>query len=172
MNTYRRRRPGFITIHRDAIAELRQKLGADRSTLGVFIELLAEADVETGEITGSLRWLAQHLGLARNTLKRHLEILRAADLLEVHRGRPGAPEGTFIEIPEYDWLTGVDPSASPSGSTSDPRGSTSDPPGDGGGSVSGSTSDPLVRVGGSVGGQSMAQGLTHFVPIYLRVWTP
>jgi len=102
----KRRRPGFLPLHREGIAEIRGRLGRQLAAMAVFIQLVAEADIQTGEVLMSIRTLASHLELRRDTLSRYLDLLTKAGLIEVYKADNGF-EQTLILIPEYEWLTGA-----------------------------------------------------------------
>jgi DNA-binding transcriptional regulator YhcF (GntR family) len=144
----RKRRPGFITLHREAISDMRKRLEHNRRAMALLIELLAEADAETGEIVASLRWLAAHLGMGRNTLVRGLDRLSQAGFIEVVKARSGH-EGSIVTVVEYEWLVGMDGSSSSRiGSELEPVTADSRIAG----SVAGSDMEPAARVSGSTTG--------------------
>lgn len=155
MSLHQRRRPGFITLHRDAMRDMRERLGHDRGAMSLMVELLVEADAETGEIVGSMRWLAAHLGMGRNTLVRGLERLSEAGFIEVVKARSGH-EDTIVTVVDMEWLLGVDGSiSSRAGSETEPVAADSRVDG----SMAGSDMEPIVRVSGSVTG-SVAGSVT------------
>jgi len=136
------RRPGFVTYHRDGLAYLREKLGRNRAAMCVFLELIAEADIQTGEVLGSVRGLTARLGLRRETFANWLRDLEAAGLVEVDAAPHRCIEGRIV-IPRYKWFIGEVDAPSPE------DGTESEPPG---GPVGGPESVPATWTGGPVGG--------------------
>jgi hypothetical protein len=124
----KRRRPGFVTIDRQAIAGLRARV-RNRTVLWTLLELIMEADYKTGALTGSRRALAARLGISRNTLDQHIASLVEENLITVENGK-NQYEETRITILEYDFIVGV--AGSVGGSVA--------------GSVGGSTSGPADTV--------------------------
>jgi hypothetical protein len=106
-----RRRPGFVTLHRETLAALEQQHGP--SLAWTLIRLVAEADHRTATIESSIRETSRRLQVGRfETFRRHVRALAAAgelDLVESPRQSKGAVEAEVraIRVIRYTELVGA-----------------------------------------------------------------
>jgi hypothetical protein len=102
----RRSRKGFIKLHRQAISAVNRILYRKPGAAWTLVLLMAEADIVTGELRASIRWLTSHLGFRRETLKGYLDELSEAHLISISYDSLHG-EGTVIRIEVFEELQGL-----------------------------------------------------------------
>jgi hypothetical protein len=114
MNTRSRRRlrRDFVPIQRQVLRELRERLAGDPEARMLLIDLMAEADIDTGVVETNERGLAADLRIHRDKLRRGLMRLERAGLIE----RPDDPDDAWrrnprklIVVVDFDELRGYEP---------------------------------------------------------------
>lgn len=144
-----RLRRGWISVHRDTLRELRERLPHDRAARLTFVELMAEADLETGSVIGSERWIAGELGISRSTLRKQLVVLEENGLIQTTPAR-NQHEQSLITIVDFDRLRGVE-GAGPLTGPADANGSPP-PQSTAAGTPAGSARGPADGVAGTPAG--------------------
>jgi DNA-binding transcriptional ArsR family regulator len=101
------RRPGFVSLDRLALRILVNELG--HQALGLLVDLISRAEVETGIVKMSIRRLAEELVqvVSRKTLSKYLRQLESAGQISIARGFNDEEE-TQIQVLKWAWLLALD----------------------------------------------------------------
>jgi hypothetical protein len=100
-------KPGFTKYDYAAMQALRERLPEDPRARLLLLDLIGEADRDTGMVRGSYRYLSEKLGMHLGTFNKCRKVLEAVG--EV-RTTPATKDGrteTTILVVDYDYFTGV-----------------------------------------------------------------
>jgi DNA-binding transcriptional MocR family regulator len=110
-----KRRPGFITLSREAVGVL---MDLPPHLWGTLTRLVNEAEITKGVLRTSIRSLAESMRMSKDTVSRHLKALQAEDLIDWEEGT-NQHDPSRITIQDWAWLISLDESAVPNVGTAD-----------------------------------------------------